>query len=204
MKKEPVSKRQHYVNQAYLKNFRIESTKDGLFMYDKEKMSISRVKTANVASENFFYDRTEERIIEKTLAEFEDECSIVLKKIIEKEDLDQLTNEENELLAMFVAVQFLRSKELRIDYKQIAEAILNLFAKYRIPDFKEGDVKVVEDSLSGLHVQTIFKDSEHFARLFLDKSWKLCINNSSIPFWTSDNPCAVHNELEPEQFRSNL
>ncbi|MEK6909283.1 MAG: DUF4238 domain-containing protein [Nanoarchaeota archaeon] len=204
MKKEPISKRQHYVNQAYLKNFRIESTEDSLFMYDKEKMSIARVKTANVASENFFYDRTEERIIEKTLAEFEGKCNVILKKVIEKEDLDQLISEEKELLATFLAVQFLRSKELRIDYKQIAEAVLERVAEKIVPDFKKGDIKVVEDSLSGLHVHTIFKESGHFAKLFLDKSWKLCINNSSIPFWTSDNPCAIHNDLEPEPFKSNL
>lgn len=198
------TKKQHYVPRFYLKGFCINGTEDQLFLYDKESMKFTKTNIMNVAHENFFYDITEEQIIEKTLSLFESRFNIALKKVIEKESLDELTNEDKDVLAKFIAVQYLRTKEVRVDLKQTAEAVLNLVGKSNIPNFKEGDVEVVESSLTGVHLKIIFESFNYFSELFKDKKWILNVNNSSTPYWTSDNPCAVHNDLEPEPFRSNL
>lgn len=200
------TKRQHYVPQLYLRGFANPSKKKHLlFVYNKENKKTFLANIRDVAHENYFYDVDESRIVERLFSQFEAQFNIALQRLIEAEDLDKLEVVDKRVLSYFIAIQSLRTKEYRLVDKQMIDNLINILGKHNIPNFKEGSVGLTEDSLKRSHIGAMLKGFTKISRIMLNEmSWKLCINNTNTPFWTSDNPCARYNELEPDPFRGNL
>jgi len=199
-------KKQHYVPRLYLKGFANKRKKEfHLFVYNKENNKVFNSNIRNIAQESYFYDVDEAQTVERIFGQLESQFNIALQKIIDYEDLDKLNLNDKEMLSTFIAIQLLRTKEHRTIFKEASEAIFNIVGKDKDPNFKEGSVTLTEEYLKSIHISSIFKDFGHFSEIILnDMAWKLCINNTDIPFWTSDNPCVFYNELEPEGFKGNL
>lgn len=197
---------QHYVPQFYLRGFaNTKKSEYYLFTYNKENNTIFYTNIKNIARENYFYDIDEAQTIEKLFAQYEGLFNKSLKKLIDTEDLSKLYPEEKEVLSHFIAIQFLRTKEKRIFHKKSAEGLIDIIGKQTIPNFKEGSITLTEDSLKALHIEFLLENFIEFSNIMFDEMyWMLCINHTDETFWTSDNPCAVYNELEPEPFHGNL
>jgi len=200
------TKRQHYVPIVYLKGFSNSIKKEYfLSVYDKENGNIFPSNIRRIGHENFFYDIDGKNLIEIFFGKFEGQFGKILKKITNKKDLKYLNENDKKVLSCFISIQFLRSKEKRIMQKQIAEKLINLVGKVNIPNFKEGEITLSEDTLRRSHDLHIFENFIPISKILIDEmSWKLCINTTKNPFWTSDNPCAIYNELEPESHKGNL
>lgn len=199
------TKRQHYVPQHYLKGFTSSNKKKFLFVYDKENGKIFPSSIRNIGHENYFYDVGEDQIIEKLFSTFESKFNIALQKLINNEDLNGLSTEDKELISNFIAVQMLRTKESRIENKQMLETIIEQIAD-RTPGLNgDYNYEIDGDDLRDLHVDLIFSLVPEISEILLkDMAWKLCLNKTDYPFWTSDHPCAKLNELEPEPYKSNM
>ncbi len=199
-------KKQHYVPRLYLRGFAIRKKKEHyLFVYNKENKSFFPANIKNIACANYFYDVDDTQIIETILSKIESEFNKSLQKIIQTEDLDKLNETDKQFLSYFIAVQLLRTKQFRLIYKQICDGIFNKIGRLKMPDFKEGQVTLTEDSLKRLHISSIFDLVKEISEIIQKElSWKLCVNNTETPFWTSDNPVVFYNELEPEPFLSNM
>lgn len=66
-------------------------------------------------------------------------------------------------------------------------------------------MKINKESSRDSHVDMMFTLSKEISNIILNEmSWKLCVNETNEPFWTSDHPCAGYNELEPEPFIGNM
>jgi len=198
--------KQHYVPQTYLEGFaKMKGNKFYLNIFDKENGKIFSSDTSAIGMENYFYSKEIAQEIETIFCHFEGLFKTALKKLIEHKDLNQLTYIDKKIISDFIAIQFLRTNETRLIYKEMSDGLINIVGKHNIPNFVEGSVTLSEDSLKRLHLGAVLKSFPEISDImFKEMSWKLCVNYTNTPFWTSDNPCAIYNELEPEPFRGNL
>lgn len=199
------TKRQHFVPRHYLKGFSIlNGKKHFLYSYNKENGKIFPANIKDIGHENYFYDISENQEIEKSLSDLESEFNIVLQKLIKNKDLSVLSTKEKKVLSKFIALQHLRTKESRINLEQINKRLFNKI-KDNIPNSDNLDVEIDKDELRDTHVEIMFELTDELSEIMLNEmSWKLCVNNTDTPFWTSDHPCVSYNELDPESHKSNM
>lgn len=199
------TKRQHFVPQHYLRGFsKLNGKKHFLYTYNKKSGEKFPANIKNIGHENYFYDTSEDQEIEKRLSKLEAEFNIVLKNIIKIKDLKKLSNQDKEILSKFIALQFLRTNESRIMLEQTSKTLIDEIIK-KIPGLDNLDVKIDKNESRDNHVALMFDLADEIYKIILDEmAWKLCINNTETPFWTSDHPCASYNELNPEQYTSNM
>ncbi len=198
--------RQHYVPQFYLKGFaNPQKDEHYLFAYNKENKKRFPTNIKKIGQENLFYSIDESETIENLFSKLDYFFSKALQRLIDTEDLTKLHPEEMEVLSHFIAIQFLRTKEKRIFHRELMEDVVEFVGKKTIPNFKGCDITPTEDYLRLLHIEFLLSNFIEFSNIIFDEMyWMLWVNYTDTPFWTSDNPCAVDNVLEPNPFGGNL
>lgn len=183
-----VTVKQHYVPQFYLRNFG-----EVIFGYDKKNQKPFKTTPKNVAFEPDFYgpDFDDKPSIEKLMAQMERGWSVSVKKLIEKENFYQLAKTSQTKIINFMTFQILRTKQFRQDIVGMANHILNLYAKSR------GLKKPVKLSKTSEIKQQInmFKSFPTFAGIIQQMKFSIVVNKTPIPFWTSDNPINLQNDI---------
>ncbi len=183
-----VTKKQHYVPQFYLRNFG-----NIIFGYDKKNQEYFKTTPKNVAFEPEFYgpDFDDKPSIEKLMAQMELGWSTSVKKLIEKENFYQLTESSQSKIVNFMTFQILRTKQFRQDIVGMANRILNMYAE------SKGLKKPVTLSKKSEIKQqiNIFKSFPTFAGIIKQMKFSIVVNKTPIPFWTSDNPINLQNDI---------
>lgn len=91
--------------------------------------------------------------------------------------------------AEFIAVQMIRTKELRLEVEQISKQFLEKFGSQLATNFKtEVEESLKKENLREGHKKIIFKHLETFKQIIEGKKWILISNKSKFPYWISDNP----------------
>lgn len=181
----------HYVPRFYLEHFC--DARGKLWVWDKVSRRVYQASPNGVAAQTNFY-RVPELVgtdedplfLEKSLAALEGDAADVLRRCIEQlkraSPLDRIEMAEDErwTLSSFLAVQALRTAEQR--------EILALFATqhggYSTHPSAEEQINLHARMLCGDLVRSI---SEHL----FNAIWVYAKNETSTPFWTSDNPVAL-------------
>ena len=181
----------HYVPQFYLRYFSDE--KEQFWVWDKKTEKVFKANSNGVAAGTHFY-RVPEFIgtdvdplfLERDLSRQEGKAAQVtqgwldLLKSMKPMELLPLSPDDRRSMSCFLSVQFLRTAEQR--------DILELFAlehgRYENGISSEEKVNLHAYMLcsSGL----VEKIAAHIDRCI----WIFAQNNSSTPFWSSDNPAA--------------
>jgi hypothetical protein len=188
--------KQHYVPRFYLRNF---CNSDGtIFCYDKLKSKSFRVNINDIAHENFFYDVSElnPATVEKSMAEKEKIFSKVYTYLIRRKSLEGIRADTKEAFFLFLATQYLRTKEFRIDIKDSYEQLANLVAKekgIKIPEHLR--IFMTEDSAKRMHLDMLMdpKVVFFFAGTLGSRKWIVLENPTEEPLWTSDHPVTFFN-----------
>lgn len=217
MKKKKKKKRQHFVPQLHLKHFSNGKKSHGkrnsyVYFYDKQSEIQGKKNITHAAMENYFYGND---FVGQTI---ENSLSIFESNINKHVYIDLISSEDpimfeflgyRGLFAQFVALQFVRTKDHREDIK-----VMHKLLKAKI---LEGGKKFADEDL-GRQVQEMDSDTfvkemqlrfflpenvKYFANIFANKKWVLLINNTPIPFWTSDNPIARFNPFDLDPY-SNM
>jgi uncharacterized protein DUF4238 len=180
----------HYVPQFYLRRFADASGQ--LWLWDRDRDRVFRTSPSGVAAENNFYWHEElaalghdPLIMEKQFSQLEGEVATItghwLNWLREMKPTEKIVVPEvnRELVALYTALQFLRTADAR--------DILSAFAEqkvYRKP------VSEAEKRL--LHLDMLWKDSvfKALAERIKNATWIFGRNTTAIPFITSDNPVA--------------
>lgn len=209
MKKRNKRKKQHYVPQLHLKHFSIAQTirqkkNYYIFYYDKKLEIKTKINIKDAAMENYFYDN---KLIGQTI---EHSLSIFESKI-SKQIYNDLISFENHtifeipqykrLFSEFIAVQLIRTKNMReglkVQFKQLKEILIddvenfdNVFGK--LIQEMDSDEFVKETQLQFFNPERV----RYFANLFFNKKWVLLVNETDIPFWSSDNPITRFNPFD--------
>lgn len=199
-------KNQHYVPQFILANFCIENSSQ-IFVFDKRREVIFRTHIKNVAAERGFYNFKEGETIvsvESNLSQLESAAANIISKILEKESLASIPNQEKMLLSIFIAAQFIRVKQMRITMKQLNDDLANKIQAMgldlnNIDGFspqEEGDIKKST-------ILSMKKYVEKFAPYIYDKAWLLLKVPKPTPHYISDNPITLQN-MNDYRPRGNL
>lgn len=195
---------QHYVPRFLLKNF-THGKKPKIFVYDKSNDKRFHTNIKNIAAENGFYElEVADGILtlEPSLAHLEANTSGIIKKLVNEKAIKALNVHEVAILAVFLAVQFVRTKEHRLRFEHIgklfAQKLRDMGAtEENIEEVTKGPVGVPEDKLVGL--KSVLGAKE-FVPYFLNKAWVLFETTRKHPFFISDNPLTLHNDIDHEPY----
>lgn len=189
------TKKQHYVPRFYLKNFS-NKNKDEFFIhcYDIDKKDSYPANIKNIGEEKDFYkiaDENYEEFFQKT----EEWASPIINNLSKNGKIKSLNIVKNrEKLSLFLAIQFLRTKEMREDLLEIFSKISMHLQKHNLS--KEMELLVEEiDEKNIKHNQMGFIGHGALKMIdeLLSKKWVVLKNKTEIDFLTSDNPVVLYN-----------
>lgn len=198
---------QHYVPRFLLKNF-AKGKKPQIFVYDKSNDKQFKTNIKNIAAETGFYDikvDDGEFTLEPGLSHLESNTSGIIKKITNERSLQHLEEKDTAIFAVFLAVQFVRTKEHRIRFEHMGDLLKQKLTaigatEENISELIGSQNGVPEEKMIGF--QSIM-DADEFVPHFLNKTWALFETNNECPLYTSDNPITLHNEND-YGFRGNI
>jgi len=185
--------KQHYVPQFYLRNFSIGRKGVQVYFFDKSKCISNVANIDRVACEKLFYDYGAEdrnQIIENELANrLEPKLKKAYSKLIKECSISCLTEADKQLIAIFIALQQVRTKEVRMVIKDmILQMTQKLSERY---SSSELDIWIAnsrtDDLIKTVHL-LLMTDLYEYADIVNNKKWILFVNKTIMPFWCSDNP----------------
>jgi len=145
------------------------------------------------------------QFLEKALSEIESINAPIFKKIIQTlnvlnsfSDIDYshckiLSQAEIIELSFYLAIQYLRTEEMRIITKQLTESIFKSIADKILSnsdEFKQ------EKLVKIYHLMSLIDTPEKIASILQHYKWVIAINNTNIPFYTSDAPVVLYPHIK--------
>ncbi len=198
MKHYKIAKLQHYVPQFLLKQF-TSGKKQQVWVFDKTTGQTFRTHVKNVASEKGFYNfrfRGNELTIEPSLADIEAHAAKIIKDIVGKNSISDISEDEQLFLSHFFALQFVRTKQHRQLFRELAKTLGNSFKQRGEDTSQIKDYIEVDDKTLKMHgIRSVLKSGE-YAPYFLNKSWVLFKTTKSHPLFISDNPVTLQNMVD--------
>jgi hypothetical protein len=190
----------HYVPRFLLKNF-TRGKKPQVFVFDKSNDNQFRTNIKNIAAEKGFYDLevgSDILTLEPGLANLEGSASGIINKILQEKSLKLLDECEVSILAVFLAVQFVRTKEHRLRFEYLGERLAQKFrdmgaTEENIAQQTKSSTELPEDKLIGF--KSVLGANE-FVPILLNKVWVLFETTNRQPFYISDNPLGLHNQVD--------
>lgn len=205
-------KKQHYVQQSYLRRFSPNGKQ--IYVYDKVLGKEFLNSILDVAQESHFYRlpdnlKTEDGkpisvdnplIVEKAFQKIEGRANQDIQNLIELPARVSIPVETRENLSVFLAIQFLRTRAYRNLVVETAEKFMQAIARELIKEnFGEESLKYTpkisfKDTAASLfQSQQIFgfDKLDRFAEVLSNHIWVLCVNDTSKPLYTSDDPVVM-------------
>lgn len=191
-------KNQHYVPKVLLKNF--SSINSHIWVYDKYAMEqnwtiIKERPITKVASEDYFYDKiksSKEGSYEYELGKTEKAVNPIFSKIIAEESIDNISSEEKQILALFIAQQMIRTKEQLEYFRDESKKMLQMFKQFGATE-KDFDYKELWFEM--------LKSTDAFSEILFKKVWCLGKSDGSAHFYLSDHPVAKQNTTDISEIR---
>lgn len=183
--------RSHFVPQFYLRNFG-----EKLFFYDKTDQSIKQSEPNNLALKKNFYGPPEEKNssrIETAMSQLEGDANSAISEIIKTENYSNLSDKHKTAVCSFVALQYLRTQEARLRIAEVTEKLVNEVAKHMGVD--DWEVKVTDEGKISSHLD-IMKEFGPIAAVLGRMGVAILVNDTKIPYWTSDSPVVLCNEIK--------
>jgi len=197
-------KQQHYVPQFMLKGF-AAGKHDQVWVFDKKTGKTFRTTVRNVAVQRAFYDVPVPGgtlSLEPSLASFEGEVAPLVKRIRRERSIGFLTEADRGLIALFIAAQRIRTQQWRVDFAQASAhlaAHMRHFAKQMGLD-PNTTVGIPRENLSEEEIKLqairMLEEAHEHVPYLLDKTWILFGNDTSFPFYISDNPVTLQNSRD--------
>jgi hypothetical protein len=195
-------KKQHTVPRFLLDNFSFDNggKANNLHTFDKLSQRTYQQSVYDATTRNTFYnieDHPEKHSLEPILGEIEAEASAVIRKIIEEESLGSLSEDEKIKLAIFVIIQKSRTFHGLQSIKEVKNGLGDKLLAIGVTP--EQLPKLIgsqdEPDLKNFFLEILLRHVNH-AEQILNKSWLLYRNNTDTPYYISDNPVTLHNNID--------
>ena len=202
----PVNKNQHYVPQFYQRRFSDDGKNIGVYLVDQQK-SIPSAPIKSQASADYFYtnDTDKPDNVEKAFSGIEG----IGKEIMQKLDANPrtpLSKEESFSLYAFTILQLGRTLSPVQDTREMANMMLRRVLKFvteisknsnspELADFRDmsddviDSITLTEEAAKKLALSSYLQ----MLPLCIDLKSKVLINETPVPFITSDNPVCLYN-----------
>jgi hypothetical protein len=218
------TKRQHTVPRCYLERF-VNPKTGNISTFDKLTKKTYDTSAWNVAQERFFYDlhpdaiKSEHRnsgidlqAVEKGLAAIEGYLARALDALLGGGEPKGVHPDLRWMLAIQVAIQWMRTRRYRDVMVELSEKSVQAHAdelvRRNFPDLPREHYPTVTleaHSISALHNQFFFDQErwEKLAGVFVKHIWLLGVNETPVPFYTSDHPVVRRANL-PDDRRGGI
>lgn len=191
-------KLEHYVPRFYLRNFSINNEGKGLYCFDKHTSKNFIANIRNTACEKYFYDiPRDDQSVEKSLAKIESILSVAYNKLITNRNLNWLNWVERVSIANFVAVQEIRSREMREYLKDLVRQFTAKLSKHKLSEEIKRQLEEINTAEYPREFQLrMFENVKEFSDIILSMKWILIENKTKMLFWTSDHPINRFNPIK--------
>ena len=193
---------QHTVPRFLLNNFGFNKGGKAkqIYTFDKQSERCYPQSVYDASTRNTFYNienHPDKHSLEPILCEIETEASSVIRKIVEEESLGSLTEDEKAQIAVFVVIQKSRTYH---GLQSIKSLINGLGGHLQSMGVKPEDLHMLigsqdDSDLKNFFLKTVLKHVDH-ADQILNKSWILYKTDKSNPYYISDNPVTLHNDVD--------
>lgn len=186
----PSKKRQHFVPRFYLKNFSIGSAGKSIGIFNiNSKKFIPNGSLREQAYKDYFYGK--DGVVENLLEKFEAPASVVIRGIIRDQNYPAWESQDRFQLLIFATFLHSRTEYAADEYnEQTDQMIKTLYPKGANPE----DRLAAEISNPPSHAETI-RSTMLCTPIASDLDYKIVINDTSVPFITSDNPSVYYNRF---------
>jgi len=194
-------KRQHTVPKFLLKNFGFgrKENKKKLFTFDKKNEREFQQSVNDATVRNAFYnfvDDPKQLSLESFLEKIESHSSVIINEIVKSKSLSTLNQEKKEMLSIFVLSQYFRTYG---HFKMQESMIESVASKIRNMGFDPNDVKNLKyndfANLKNSFLSMIPRCIEQ-KQYISTKNWHLFETDKDNPFFISDHPVVLHNEID--------
>ena len=120
---------QHTVPQLILRQFAIKEDSP-IWVFDKQEERSYATSIRNIAAEKGFYDISingKVASVDPAVTCLEGATAPILQKIVESKSLVTITQQEKVTLSVFLAVQFVRTKEQRLKFEWLSKELKKRF-----------------------------------------------------------------------------
>lgn len=202
-------KNQHTVPRFLLDKFGFgkKGKKKKLFTFDKLNDRVFQQSVFDATTRNSFYNienQFKQISLESMLGLYEEQAAPLIKRIVEEHSIKWLSEKDKYKISEFIAVQQSRTYAQFQMLEQVFSDINDRLSKMNVPT-EELELELGSEGSSlrkKFFLKTIIDQDEIVEHLML-KSWILYETVVQNPFYISDNPVALHNDIK-EEFSSNL
>ena len=195
---------QHYVPQFILRGFASGRNKQ-IYVFDKATERSFRTSIRNVASVSGFYDfelKGQAKSLDPVLQQLEEVTPGIVRKILQDLSVRSITTDEREVLALFVAVQMLRTDAQRNLFRDFYYKLKNTLLEdgadlERVKGFQ----LMTEEELRVGSILMLPELARDLAPHFLTKTWLLFRTVAQRAFYISDNPITMFNTVNQDPDR---
>ena len=196
---------QHYVPQFLLRPYGVgKKSSRRIFVLDKSTGNVQQERIKDLAGEHGFYDlRTTDLTLDPLINDLECQAAPLFRTVMERETVRLLNAKERRVLALFLAIQWLRTPAHLENFRRQTVVTRKILTKIGadeklLSEIPEGDL--CRDHF----VHLIASVGPSLVEHLLNKTWMLMRAPKSTTFYTSDNPITLHNVNPAPPFRSNL
>lgn len=192
---------QHYVPKFILRNFLSDDRKEQVSVFRKSSGKGFVTSIRNIMAERRFHEFAidDEYLasFEGSICRIEDQLLPTYRTVVERRRLER-SDEERANLAMFVAFQFIRTRQQREQFVQMEQQLKEHLEKHggQIEQL-EGYEPFTEDRLARQHIEFMISALPEFVRHIAAKDFILLSAPKGRAFYLADNPVCLHNS-EPE------
>ena len=190
---------QHYVPQLLLKHFVSGDSKD-VFVFDKHTGRSFRTSIKGVAFGSGFYDYEvdgESYSVDPLLTRMENVASRIIGRIVAARNLHLLSASDRKIVALFAAVQMLRTEAQRKEMKDLSDTFHYALGSAGMDPAKVQGFDFLDAAQTRVFSITSLPSlAANLMPYFLNKSWILHSTTEEYPFYISDNPVSRFNRNE--------
>jgi hypothetical protein len=200
---------QHYVPQFYLKQFS-QRKRNSYYVkcFDKSKLKTFTVNTNKIACESYFFDPPgSNQPVERWLARIERRFAKSYDRLIELQELKRLSTSDRIAISNFLSVQWVRTREHREFLRDFTTQLKDRLEEKNVTDQMRDEIEKwsQDDFIVSLQVEDMRMNVMKIAPIIRRMKWILIVNNTEMPFWTSDHPFSRYNPVDPPQpYMGNL
>jgi hypothetical protein len=200
------AKVQHYVPRFLLAGFETTAGSQRVHVYDKHQSRAFLANVRSVAKEKGLYDIQLDGVtltFEPALSEIEDRMAEVRARILGRGEIGFLNFAEREVVARFVLAQSMRTRQFLESVHAGGVALANALDKEH-PGTTAALGFKADPEESRLVALGLLSRSAEWVPLLLEKAWGLYEAPMERPFWISDHPVAMHNNINKSDVRGTI
>lgn len=166
-----------------------------MFVFDKQTGKKFPSSIRNIAAERGYYDLSDSFTLDKGMSVADNDAADIIKRIRDRHSLAGLPRRDREVLAVFVVLQFLRTRGFQEHFRHMGQSLVDAITKRGLKLPSEWDEQLTAERQREAYLEAIPGYLKDFLPHLQAKDLLLFKTDRSVPFCISDNPVALNNTV---------